>query len=378
MTCRQTATALRALWVMGTLGAAVVAPPAAGAVDLAAPIERLLNSRSAGSPRAYAEAAEAVAAAAERGRPLQQYIIALISRDADAPPAARISSATRERYLAESRVAIHRLAEERDNPLAWYLLSVESSDTNLLRRAADGNNVQALNVWGTSLLDRALNAPTVDEAGIREAVDCFRRAAGQGDANGLYNLGMAYARGLGMARDDAQAFACFRSAAEKGHPEAINSLGWFFREGRVFAKDLELAAKWFEKSASYGNPYGQFNWGLALQRGEGVTADAARAVEQFRRAAEGGCIEAMTAYGVALARGDGVKADAPGAVIWFRKAAEAGYPPAMENLAECYARGRGVPESNREALVWKFRSRAARGDRAAADWLRQNAPSEAK
>ena len=84
----------------------------------------------------------------------------------------------------------------------------------------------------------------------------------------------------------------------------------------------------------------------------------------------------MTAYGVSLARGDGVKADAPGAVVWFRKAAEAGYPPAMENLAECYARGRGVPEDNREALVWKFRSRAARGDRAAADWLKQNAPSE--
>ena len=130
--------ALAALWAV--LGAPLVA----GAVDLAEPIERLLNSRSAGSPRAYAEAAEAVAAAAERGRPLQQYIIALISRDADAPPAARISPATRERYLAESRVAIHRLAEERDNPLAWYLLSVESSDTNLLRRAADGGSYALL------------------------------------------------------------------------------------------------------------------------------------------------------------------------------------------------------------------------------------------
>ena len=374
MTRQQAITALRALWAGSVLGAVIVVPIAAGAADLAEPIEHLLNSRTAGSPRVYAEAAEAVADAARRGRPLQQYIIALVSRDEDAPPAARISPATRERYFAESRPAIRKLAEERNNPLAWYLLSVDAGDTNLLRRAADGNNVQALNAWGTALLDRALNMPETDEAGIRAAVDCFRRAAGQGDANGLYHLGMAYARGLGGARDDAKAFSCFRSSAEKGHPEAINSLGWFFREGRVFAKDLELAAKWFEKSASYGNPYGQFNWGLALQRGEGVTADATRAVEQFRRAAEGGCIEAMTAYGVALARGDGVKADAPGAVIWFRKAAAAGYPPAMENLAECYARGRGVPESNREALVWKFRSRAARGDRAAADWLKQNAP----
>ena len=46
------------------------------------PIERLLNSRTAGAPRAYADAAEQVADAAKKGRPLQQYIIALISRDA--------------------------------------------------------------------------------------------------------------------------------------------------------------------------------------------------------------------------------------------------------------------------------------------------------
>ena len=359
------------------LALGLLLPAALPAIDLAEPIEMLLNSRSAGSPRAYAKAAEEVARAAKAGRPLQKYIIALISRDSDVPPAARITPAERERYFAESRPAIRRLAEERNNPLAWYLLSVDTGDTNLLCRAAKGGNVQALNAWGTGLLDRALNSPTKDEASVKSALDCFRRAAGQGDANGLYNLGMAYARGIGIARDDDQAFSCFRAAAEKGHPEAINSLGWFFREGRVFAKDLELAAQWFEKSASYGNPYGQLNWGLALQRGEGVAQDSAKATEQFRRSAEGGCIEAMTAYGVALARGDGVKEDAPGAVIWFRRAADAGYPPAMENLAECYAKGRGVPESNRLALEWKFRSRAARGDRAAADWLKQNAtPSD--
>ena len=348
-------------------------PLAASAEDLAVPIEKLLNSRTAGSPVAYAEAAEKVAEAARRGRPLQKYIIALISRDSSAPPAARISDKMRERYFAESRPAIHRLAEERNNPLAWYLLSVDTGDTNLLKRAVDGNNVQALNAWGTALLDISLGSPTVDRKGIDEAVDCFRRAAGQGDANGSYNLGMVYARGLGVPRDDMRAFAFFRAAAEKGHPAAINSLGWFFREGRVFGKDLELAARWFEKSASYGNPYGQFNWGLALQRGEGVAVDQIRAAEQFRRAAEGGCIEAMNAYGVALARGEGVAADERAAARWFEKAAETGYPPAMENLSECYAKGRGVPEDNRKALEWKFRSRAVRGDRSAADWLKQNA-----
>ena len=112
---------------------AVLLPLAAGAAaDPAEPIERLLNSRSAGSPHAYATAADEVAAAAKKGRPLQKYIIALISREAGAPPAARISAATRERYFAESRPAIRQLAEKRNNPLAWYLLAVDTGDTNLL------------------------------------------------------------------------------------------------------------------------------------------------------------------------------------------------------------------------------------------------------
>ncbi len=363
------ALAIIALTLALVAGGAFAAPSTAS-------IEMLLNSRAAGSPRAYAQAAAEVAAAAAAGRPLQKFVIAIVSRDDNAPPAARLSPETRERYLAETRPMILRLAEERKNPLAWYLLAVDAGDTNLLKRAADGNCIQALNAWGAAELDRAFNesasAAERDER-ARLAVDCFRRSAAKGDANGLYNYGMAFARGLGGVRDDERAFACFRAAAEKGHPEAINSIGWFFRDGRVFAQDLALAAKWFEKSASYGNAYGQFNWGLALARGEGVERNAKAAVEQFRRAAQGGCIEAMAAFGVALARGDGVKADESRAVGWFEKAAAAGYPPAMENLAECYAKGRGVKEDNAKALEWKFRSRAARGDRVAARWLEENA-----
>jgi len=353
----------------------------ARAAESTAAIEMLLNSRSSGSPRAYAKSAEEVAEAAKAGRPLQKFVIAIVSREENVPPAAKLTAAERELYLAETRPLIRRLAEERDNSLAWYLLAVDSGDTNLLKRAVDGDCIQALNAWGSAMLDRAFNDSRTKEeenARVKEAVDCFRRASAQGDANGIYNYGMAFARGLGGTRDDEKAFDCFRAAAEKGHPEAINSMGWFFREGRVFGKDLVLAAKWFEKAASYGNPYGQLNWGLALQHGEGVAKDPEKAAEQFLRAAEGGCIEAMAARGVALARGDGVKVDEPGAVRWFEKAAMAGYPPAMENLAECYAKGRGVPEDNRKALEWKFRSRAARGDRSAAEWLEKNASEKLK
>lgn len=343
--------------------------------DQANAIVRLLNSRASGSPKGYADAAAEIAADAAAGKPLQGFVLAIVSEEPDAPPAARLDKETRERYLTASRERIRKLAHRTNNSLAWYLLSIDSGDTNLLQRAALGGNVQALNAWGSMLVNTvvARSSDTNEIARVlEEAVGLFKQAAGQGDANGLYNLGMCHARGLGTPRDDEKAFDCFRSAAEKGHPEAINNIGWFFREGRIVGKDLELSTKWFKKSADYCNPYGEYNYGLALHRGEGTKRDDAAAVTYFKRAADGGCVEAVNSYGLALLRGEGVPKDELEALKKFEIAAKAGFPPAMENMATCYEKGKGVKADDKKAMIWRIRSKAARGDRAAQAWLLQN------
>ena len=307
--------------------------------DPANAIMRLLNSQASGSVRGFEQAAEEVAEQARLGRPVYAFVLALISRMPSPPPAARLDEKTRTKYLDGCREKIKRLAHEKNNSMAWYLLSLENNDRDLLHRAADAGNVQAMNGWGTYLVTRAISE-TADTNEVNRilgvAHDYFKAAAGQGDANGLYNLGMCHLRGLGTPQDDQSAFNCFRSAAEKEHPEAINNIGLFFREGRVVEKDLELSAKWFEKSASYDNAYGQFNFALALQSGEGVAKDEERAAKLLARAAEGECVEAIDAYGVALWKGRGVTEHPEAAFRYFLRAAEAGYPPAMENLSTCY------------------------------------------
>ena len=344
--------------------------------DPANAIMRLLNSQASGSARGFVKAAEEVAAEAKRGRPVYAYVLALVSRMPNPPPAARLDDATRNKYLDGCRDKIKKLANEKNNSMAWYLLSLENNDRDLLHRAADAGNVQAMNAWGTYLVTRAAGG-TSDTNEVNRilgvAYDYFKAAAGQGDANGLYNLGMCHLRGLGTPQDDQSAFNCFRSAAEKEDPEAINNIGLFFREGRVVDKDLELSTKWFEKSASYDNAYGQFNFALALQNGDGVAQDEVRAAKLLARAAEGECVEAIDAYGVALWKGRGVREDPEAAFRQFLRAAEAGYPPAMENLSTCYQLGKGVKADERRSLEWKIRSRAARGDRNAQAWLQQNA-----
>ena len=344
--------------------------------DPANAIMRLLNSQASGSARGFVKAAEEVATEAKRGRPVYAYVLALVSRMPNPPPAARLDDATRNKYLDGCRDKIKKLANEKNNSMAWYLLSLENNDRDLLHRAADAGNVQAMNAWGTYLVTRAAGG-TSDTNEVNRilgvAYDYFKAAAGQGDANGLYNLVMCHLRGLGTPQDDQSAFNCFRSAAEKEHPEAINNIGLFFREGRVVDKDLELSTKWFEKSASYDNAYGQFNFALALQNGDGVAQDEVRAAKLLARAAEGECVEAIDAYGVALWKGRGVREDPEAAFRQFLRAAEAGYPPAMENLSTCYQLGKGVKADERRSLEWKIRSRAARGDRNAQAWLQQNA-----
>lgn len=364
-------------WIFGVLAAVLGGLVAFGAEDpdSSNAILRLLNSRASGSPRGYAEAAEEVAVQAKEGKAVYAFVLALVSREKDAPAAAKIGEAKRKEYLEKYRGPIRRIANERNNPMALYLLSLEENDTNLLHRAAQAGNIQALNAWGALIFSRAVAGGASSnevERALSEAHGYFKTAAGQGDANGLYNLGMCLWRGLGVAKDSAAAFNCFRSAAEKGHPEAINNIGAFFRDGIVVERDLELSAMWFKKSASYDNPFGQFNYALALRRGEGVKPDFKAAAKLLERAAEGGCVEAIDVFGVALWKGEGVEQDPRRAFGLFMKAASAGYPPAMENVSTCYERGTGVRADEHLALEWKIRSRAARGDRHAQAWLRQN------
>ena len=345
------------------------------AQDSSNAIIRLLNSRAAGSPRGYAEAAEVVARDAEAGRPLQQFVIALVSAEPRAPAAAKLSPEKRKEYLDANRAKIRSLAERKGNGLAWYLLSLEENDVKFLKRAADAGNVQALNAWGTMTLTQAFadgsETNDVDKILVK-CFECFKTAAAKGDANGAYNLGMCHLNGYGCEKDEDLAFNCFRTAAEKGHPEAINNMGGCYRDGMVVEKNLELAAKFFERSAKLGNAFGQLNLALALQRGEGVAKDDHRAFELLTEAAAQGNAEAMNALGMCHYHGTGADKNYYKAMRWYRKSAALGFAPAMENFAICCDFGNGVQKSMEQAVVWRARARAARGDRNAASWLKQN------
>lgn len=340
-----------------------------------AAIKTLLNTRFSGSPIAFEAAAKVVAKDAANGKVLQRFIVALLSREKNAPKALNISAAMRKEYLESSREKIKMLAERRNNALAYYLLSMETNDLDLLKKAADGGNVQAMNSYATIYLNQlaAGRTSTEDaENAMKIGYDYFSRAAAQNDANGLYNLGMCYMRGYAVEPDPEKARECFLAAARQDHPEAINNIGGFYRDGITLERDPVKAARWFAKSADLGNSYGELNYALALLRGEGVVQDEERALKMLKSSAQQGNIEAMNIWAECLHAGRGTPQDVAAAIRLYRKAADGGLAAAMDNYADCFERGDGLPKNQEAANIWRMKARAARGDHNAAVWLEQS------
>ena len=201
-------------------------------------VATLLNSPSSTSPKAYAAAKAFVEREAAEGKPLQQFVIGVLSEDPK----------IRYKYLQASRGRIRQLAETKNNPLAWYLLSLESNDLKLLQRAANGGNVQALNALGTIATAEAIGSKKLSSDDVakilKRCFGYFGQAAAMRDANGFINLGACYMRGLGCTPDQALAFECFRSAAKLGHPEGMDNMSACYELGHGVAKDDNLSLLW--------------------------------------------------------------------------------------------------------------------------------------
>ena len=80
-------------------------------------------------------------------------------------------------------------------------------------------------------------------------------AARSGNAEAEELIGVMYAMGLGVERDDQRAFEWYLRSAMKGHPGAQSGVGWYYEVGRGLpAIDLVRAYMWYTLSAIGGDP----------------------------------------------------------------------------------------------------------------------------
>lgn len=112
--------------------------------------------------------------------------------------------------------------------------------------------------------------------------------AKQGHAAAQYNLGLLYANGQGVPKDDAQARQWYEKAAVQGHAAAQVNLGSLFDYGRGVPQDFKMAVRWYRRSADQGNDLAQRRLGLLYERGDGVPQDYVQAYMWYKLGAANG------------------------------------------------------------------------------------------
>ncbi len=215
-----------------------------------------------------------------------------------------------------------------------------------VRRLAESGNSQAQYILACRYLLLG------DSEHLEEAAKWFKAAALQGHALSQTNLGIFYARGIGVSLNPIEAVRWHRRAADQGLAVAQYNLAKMYFWDSAMPKDREEGIKLYKQAAKQGFASAQFNLGTFYQNGEGVPKDLKEAVKWYRLAAKQNDAMAQFNLGGCYGRGDGVPQDIKEALKWQQKAAEQGYPMAEFSMGMCYEQGTGVTKDLNEAMKW--------------------------
>lgn len=186
------------------------------------------------------------------------------------------------RALKELRKALPKLGEEKDidfdsllsyckehagkkNSVAMNILAyvyytgivVEKDYGEALRWSLAGaelGNSNSQGLLGTMYLE-GNDVVKKDEV---KALEYFRAAVLQGNAQAECSYGYLHFVGKGVEKDLGKAFELFRASAEKGETAAMVWLGDMYKEGIHVGVDFGEAKKWYGAAMALGDEDGKF------------------------------------------------------------------------------------------------------------------------
>ncbi|MGD9169593.1 MAG: tetratricopeptide repeat protein, partial [Candidatus Thiodiazotropha sp.] len=224
-----------------------------------------------------------------------------------------LGRATVERNLGNYAKAIEILAPiaESGDAIAQFILGnifdVDTSNNEheaikWYRKSAKQGLAEAQNALG--VMYAIGNGVTRDD---KIAVNWYLKAAEQGYAEAQFNLGSRYERGLGVDQDYATARAWYAKAVSSNHPKSIHNLAILYVAGRGGEKDTALAMELFLKAAKFGSPDSHYEIGVLYNKGIGVPKDQQIAAQWFLSGAKLGSAHAQVALGNLFWYGEGLE-----------------------------------------------------------------------
>jgi hypothetical protein len=240
-------------------------------------------------------------------------------------------------FRRDAEALVERMNEALDGELGWQrpwrgkAIAGAAAAVLLLLLGWIGLSSIDLAVWRLRLPALPITSHPAPPVSAREE---YEKAAAKGDASAMFNLGVLYHNGQGVAQDYAKAREWYEKAAAKGDASAMFNLGVLYENGFGVAQDYAKAGAWYEKAAAKGQASAMFNLGLLYHNGHGVAQDYARARDWFGKAANEGNASAMFNLGVLYDNGFGVAQDYAKAREWYEKAAARGHARARAHLEQ--------------------------------------------
>ncbi len=194
---------------------------------------------------------------------------------------------------------------------------------------------------------------TIAASDVATAIKFCRSASG-GSRRAMYNLGRAHA----VSGQMTEATAAYRKAADKGSTTAMVELGVIYANGSGVPKDEAQARRLFEKAAQAGNPRGAINLAVLSEQSGGKPMDPVQKRQLLAKAAEGSSPEAQYQFGLMMQDGAGGPKDDAGARAMFEKAAAQNHPGALERAGAFALSGRGGPKDSDAGKAYLQRASA--------------------
>jgi TPR repeat protein len=119
-----------------------------------------------------------------------------------------------------------------------------------------------------------------------------QRSAEHGHAVGKYLLGLMYAQGLAVPKEERRGVDLMRAAAEMGYSDAQKDYGIALQNGVGVPQNSSEACSWWERSALQNNFLGQQYAAACYLTGQGVGQDSSRGYAYLLLARDGGNREA--------------------------------------------------------------------------------------
>jgi TPR repeat protein len=190
-------------------------------------------------------------------------------------------------------------------------------------------------------------------ANKKESMDYLSKAAARNNPAAMFEIGMMYYFGEGVAENYPTAMGWFKKAAEKNHIDALEYIGSMYSLGLGVDENYTEAVVWYQKAIEYGSTRAFNGMGYIYQfGGNGIAENPLEAISWYNKGADKGYASSMYNIAEMYEKGTRVPQNYSEAFTWYSKAAEKEYYQAMKKVSNFYEKGLGVTKNIDLAVEW--------------------------